>query len=220
MDSTKGEHAIQIPGMDVAGEEHGVHDEPAAGPAIAPVCKRLLWLVVAGLVAAFVAVVVAGIVVGATDKPAEYSVAVAGLPGLDAAAPGVIAAAGGGAALPVVPALFNLTVRVRNPGRDSDECVPRGTTALVSYNGTVVGAGAVPAFCAARLGGEREVVAPVWSVGVVDALPPRTGQAAVGVAVRMPAGFDYKGYLFRVIDCISVDVGGGLFACKGSREAR
>ncbi|KAL6629021.1 hypothetical protein ACP70R_028786 [Stipagrostis hirtigluma subsp. patula] len=220
MDSTKGEHAIQIPGMDVAREEHGVHGDPAAVPPVARVCERLLYLVIAAGAVALVIMAIVGIAAGATDKPAEYSVAVAGLPGLDAAAPGVIAAAGGGGApLPAVPALFNLTVRVRNP-RDSDECVPAGTTALVSYNGTVVGAGAVPPFCAARRGGEREVVAPMWGVGVVDALPPRTGQPAVGVALRMPDGFDYRGYLFQVIDCISVNVGGGLSACTGSRETR
>jgi hypothetical protein len=74
-------------------------------------------------------------------KYPEYSVAVAGFSGLDIA--DATAAAGRGPATPaLLDPTFNLTVRIKEPRRWSTACVPRGTTAVVSYrreNATEVG---------------------------------------------------------------------------------
>ncbi|KAL6629020.1 hypothetical protein ACP70R_028785 [Stipagrostis hirtigluma subsp. patula] len=212
-----GEHAIQFPDGPVAvaprrAHGGGVRDRAAAAPeeSVGGWCCRCCQAL-SCLAGALVALLLLCALVYAAraGDPAEYSVAVAGLPGLDGApAPSL-------AGHHQAPPLFNLTVHVRNPGDLSEACVPSGAAATVSYDGALVAEGAVPPFCAGVGGGEREVVAPLRAVGVdvPRALRGPDAAAVVDVAVRMPRCVlgRYEG----VLAC-RVDVGGGLSLCTST----
>lgn len=114
-----------------------------------------------------------------------------------AATPWSVSVAGGNGSL-AVPALFNLTVHLKNPSRWEEACVPRDTMAVVWFNGSVVAACTVPTFCAGTTD-EREAVVPVWGTNaeVPRALQrttmrrrcgegPDAGVVVVDVAFRMP----------------------------------
>ncbi|KAL6629019.1 hypothetical protein ACP70R_028784 [Stipagrostis hirtigluma subsp. patula] len=221
------EHAmIQIADEHAAGaweEEHGARDRPATSWQLRRKCCCRCCLCVLGVTV--LALLALGVTVVVLQRSPEYSVAVAAcLPGLGAAPSD---AAGGGGGAVAVPALFNLTVHVKNPNRvldmDGGACVTKGATAAVSYNGTKVAAGAVPPFCAGK-GSEREAVAPVWGTAGDDApalllaphvaLALRTRGAVVDVAVRIPHVCNRGDgrYDDRMLAC-SVKVGEGPSPC-------
>ncbi|KAL6651018.1 hypothetical protein ACP70R_009943 [Stipagrostis hirtigluma subsp. patula] len=145
---------------------------------------------------------------------AEYSVAVAGVAGLDPAAD--LSAPGQPALSPV----FNVTVRVDN-GRSRlyIACVDRLSTVSVSYGDALLGKGSVPQFCAES----REVQergARAWGLDVAvprflrDQLAGElaAGEAAVDVKVTTPAGCRRCGD--EVLICSNAKIGGGPSPCQ------
>jgi hypothetical protein len=120
--------------------------------------------------------------------PAEYSVAIAGVTGLD---PDEVASD----RHPTLSPVFNLTVRVSNTRSERWACVPELSTMSVSYGDALLGKGSVGSFCAEPKG-ERECRARAWGQDVAvprflrDQLAGelRRGDAAVDVVLKMPSG--------------------------------
>ncbi|OEL15536.1 hypothetical protein BAE44_0023444 [Dichanthelium oligosanthes] len=143
--------------------EHGAAQHRTLDPkskCIASCCSWLiLCLLCALVVAALTAAVVVSVINAGLDADAEYSVAVV-LVHHPARGPKAVAR---GCSL-ATPALFNLTLRNPSSLPDSAACVASGSMAVVSYGagGAVIG---VPPFCAGKTE-EREVVVPVWKMGV------------------------------------------------------
>jgi hypothetical protein len=150
-------------------------------------------------------------------KYPEYSVAVAGFSGLDVA--DTTAAAG---RVPATPALldptFNLTVRIKEPRRWSTACVPRGTTAVVSYRRVRLASGPVLGFCSQNENATEVGNVMAWGTAVpvprfardslVDELD--RGEADMDVKLMGPARYCATCYQL-VIECKDRGELGGPF---------
>ncbi|KAL6903675.1 hypothetical protein ACP4OV_004488 [Aristida adscensionis] len=146
------------------------------------------------------------------SKPAAYSVAVAGVAGLDPAAD-----LSGRAALSPV---LNVTVRIDNArDRLGGACIGPLSTVAVSYGDAVLGRGSVPAFCAG-VRRVRERGARAWGQ---DVAVPRflreqlagelaVGEAAVDVRVTTPGECFHCGD--QVLICSKAKIGGGPAPCR------
>lgn len=121
-------------------------------------------------------------------KYPEYSVAVAGFSGLDAAA---------GTPPALLDPTFDLTVRIKEPRKWSTACVERGTTAVVSYRDVRLATGPVPGFCGQNENATEVGSVMAWGTAVpmprfaLDALADelRRGEAHVDVKLMGPARY-------------------------------
>ena len=121
----------------------------------------------------------------------DYMVSITGVDGLN------LGATSGGVPTTLSP-VFNLTVRIDNPGNVNpwdSACVWGLPTAVVSYGDAFLGRGSVPPFCAEE-NEVQERMATAWGEDVV--LPRflqerlsaelERGEASLDVQVTMPAG--------------------------------
>ncbi|XBI57062.1 hypothetical protein VPH35_038541 [Triticum aestivum] len=130
----------------------------------------------------------------------RYSVAITGVAGLD------LADVAGDR--PTLSPVFNLTLHVSNSGDRDQACVPLLSAASVSYGDAFLGKGSMPSFCM-EAKGEREGRARAWGQNVTvprflrDQLAGelKRGDAAVDVAVKMPAGCNIAACYDTVLLC-------------------
>ncbi|EES05441.1 hypothetical protein SORBI_3004G217400 [Sorghum bicolor] len=122
-------------------------------------------------------------------KHPEFSVAVAGFSGLDAAA---AASAGGATPTPtLLDPTFDLTVGIKEPRKWSTACVPRGTTAVVSYRRVRLATGPVPGFCGQNENTTEVGSVMAWGTAVpvprfaVDSLADELGRGEADVDVKL-----------------------------------
>jgi hypothetical protein len=168
------------------------------------VCAAVAVLVVAG----FVWLMVHIARLPPSTHP-DYMVSITGVDGLN------LEATSGGVPTPLSP-VFNLTVRIVNPGNVNpwdSACVWGLSTAVVSYGDAFLGRGSVPPFCAEE-NEVRERMATAWGEDVV--LPRflrerlsgemERGDASLDVQVTMPAGCSQC--TDKVLVCNKVKIGG------------
>jgi hypothetical protein len=135
-------------------------------------------------------------------QPAEYSISITGVAGLDA---DDVA----GDRHPTLSPVFNLTLRVSNiRNKYYQACVPLTSTASVSYGDAFLGKGSVGPFCAEPKG-EHEGRARAWGQDVAvprflrDQLAGelRRGDAAVDVALKMPSWCNMVSCFDKLLVC-------------------
>ncbi|KAL6903674.1 hypothetical protein ACP4OV_004487 [Aristida adscensionis] len=120
--------------------------------------EALVWLFLFVLVVTFIVVGVVQLALVVTSGDPQYTVAVAGVAGLEDLAP---AAEGDKPPRAALSPVFNLTVRVDNSqGKTSEACVRVHAAAVVSYGDAFLGRGFGPAFCAGALRAGQGVAVP------------------------------------------------------------
>jgi hypothetical protein len=139
------------------------------------------------LVAGVIGLIVYGLWLELSSGRTEYTVTLAGVEGLDAAALRARRSE------PLSP-VFDVAVRIDNSRyKGGKRCVGKHSSAVVSYRDAVLGRGTVPEFCAKALGlGETEATAWAMDVRMPRFLRTRlareleSGEAVLDVAVRAP----------------------------------
>ncbi|KAJ1271127.1 hypothetical protein BS78_06G105000 [Paspalum vaginatum] len=169
-------------------------------------CGCLAFLAVLG-------VLVFVMVFTGSSRDPSYSVAIAGVAGLDAAADL-------SSARPTLSPVFNLTFRINN-GRNrlSTACVSGLSTAAVSYEDQFLGRGTVPQFCA-KENKVRERGVRAWGHDLD--VPPflrdqlagelAAGEAYVDVKITTPA--ECFVCSDTVLVCSKAKIGGGPTPCR------
>jgi hypothetical protein len=146
-----------------------------------------------------------------TRQPAEYSISITGVAGLDA--DGVA-----GDRHPTLSPVFNLTLRVSNTrNKHYQACVPLTSTASLSYGDAFLGKGSVGPFCAEPKG-EQEGRATAWGQDVAvprflrDQLAGelQRGDAAVDVELKMPSWRNTDVSCFDKVLLCKAKIRGGL----------
>jgi hypothetical protein len=169
----------------------------------------LTWLMVVVFIAFFGAIVWSMVMESRTlDHPAEYSMAITGVAGLDL---DDLA----GDRHPTLSPVFNLTVRISNNRSENWACVPELSTASVFYGDAFLGKGSVGPFCAEPKG-DHEGRARAWGQDVVvprflrDQLASelQRGDAAVDVVLKMPSGCNTEVSCFDKVLLCKVKVQG------------
>jgi hypothetical protein len=140
-------------------------------------------------------------------KYPEYSVVVASFSGLDVA-DAAVAAARGHATPTLLDPTFDLTVRIKEPRRWSTACVPRGTTAVVSYRRVRLASGPVPGFCGQNENATEVGNVMAWGTAVPmpqfahDSLAEELGRGEADVDVKLMGPARYCATCYQlVIEC-------------------